>query len=163
MNMELNWIVILATGLVPMFTGFTWYHPKVLGSVWMKEAGVTDEMIKSSNMVKILGLSLLFGIMLSAALTSIVIHQMGVFATLQGVDAAQATAFLTDFMANYGENFRSFKHGALHGFLTGLFIALPVIGMNSLFERKSFKYIFIHAGYWIVTAMIMGGIICAYA
>ena len=163
MNIELNWIVILVTGLIPMFTGFAWYHPKVLGNIWMKEANVTDEMIKASNMGKILALTLIFGIMYSISLTPIVIHQMGTFAVLQGVDEGQATAFLTEFMAAYGENFRSFKHGALHGFITGLFMALPILGMNSLFERKSFKYIFIHAGYWIVTSIIMGGIICAYA
>jgi hypothetical protein len=32
-----------------------------------------------------------------------------------------------------------------------------------LFERRSWKYIFINAGYWILTLTLMGGIICAYA
>jgi hypothetical protein len=30
------------------------------------------------------------------------------------------------------ENELDFKHGALHGFMTGLFLALPLLGINSL-------------------------------
>ena len=47
-------------------------------------------------------------------------------------------------MADYGDAFRTFKHGALHGTIAGIFIALPIIGTNALFERKSAKYIFIN-------------------
>ena len=46
-----------------------------------------------------------------------------------------------------------------HGFLGGLFIALPILCTNALFEQKGWKYIWINAGYWIVTMTIMGGII----
>lgn len=31
-----------------------------------------------------------------------------------------------------------------------------------MFERKSWKFIFINSGYWIVNLTIMGGIICAW-
>ena len=48
-----------------------------------------------------------------------------------------------------------------HGFLVGLFLALPVIGTNSLYEKRSFKYVLVTGGFWIVCFMIMGGIICA--
>ena len=63
-------------------------------------------------------------------------------------------------MEKYGSNFRTFKHGVLHGVIGAITIALPVIGINALFERRSFKYVLISGGYWIVTFMIMGGIIC---
>lgn len=160
---ELHWGTILMTGLLPMITGFIWYHPKVFGNLWMKEAGVSNEMIKSSNMLKILGISLVLGVLLAVALTPIVIHQMGIFAALQGVNDPKASDLITEFMSNYGKNFRTFKHGALHGFLTGITLAMPVIGMNALFERKSIKYILIHVGYWTLTATLMGGIICGFA
>jgi hypothetical protein len=39
---------------------------------------------------------------------------------------------------------------------------LPLIGINSLFERKSFKYIFIHTGYWIISLALMGGVLCQF-
>ena len=59
--------------------------------------------------------------------------------------------------------FRTFKHGALHGTMAGIFIALPILGTNALFERKGWKYILINTGYWTVTLAIMGGIICQFA
>ncbi len=67
-----------------------------------------------------------------------------------------------NYMAKYGNNFRTFKHGAFHGFITGIFMALPIIGTNSLFERRGFKYIAITTGFWIINFTIMGGIICAW-
>ncbi|WP_317191325.1 DUF1761 domain-containing protein [Flavobacterium agrisoli] len=66
-------------------------------------------------------------------------------------------------MTDYGGAFRTFKHGALHGFITGIFFALPIIGINGLFERKSWKYIFIHAGFWTVTLTVVGAILCGWA
>ncbi|WP_276975155.1 DUF1761 domain-containing protein, partial [Flavobacterium filum] len=66
------------------------------------------------------------------------------------------------FMADYGNAFRTYKHGALHGFMSGLFLALPLVAINGLFERKSWKYIFIHAGYWTVVMTIMGAIVCGW-
>jgi hypothetical protein len=66
------------------------------------------------------------------------------------------------FMADYGTVLRTFKHGALHGFMSGLFLAFPLIAINGLFERKSWKYIFIHAGYWTVSMTIMGAIVCGW-
>ena len=44
----------------------------------------------------------------------------------------------------------------------GLFLALPILGTNALFERKGFKYIAVNAGYWILTIALMGGLLCAW-
>ena len=65
-------------------------------------------------------------------------------------------------MENYGDNFRTFGHGAFHGTVAGILFALPVLGTNALFERKSFKYIAVNAGYWIVTTALIGGVLSAY-
>jgi len=163
---ELNWLVVFGSALVPLAVGALWYGP-LFGKAWMVQADMTEEKIMSANMMKIYGLAIVFSGMLAIALTPIVIHQMGVYSTLQnlGVDTpgSETNLFLQDFMSKYGTNFRTFKHGALHGFITGLFIFLPVLGTNALFERKSWKYIFINVGYWAVSAMLMGGIISAWA
>ena len=66
------------------------------------------------------------------------------------------------FLSDYGNVFRTFKHGALHGSMIGLFVALPVIATNCLFEQKSFKYAAITSGYWIIVMTIMGAIICGW-
>ncbi|NND10814.1 MAG: DUF1761 domain-containing protein, partial [Flavobacteriaceae bacterium] len=80
--------------------------------------------------------------------------------SLVGGDPSTALPSYAAFMADYGDAFRTYKHGALHGVLAGLFVALPILGTNALFERKGAKYIFINTGYWVVTLGIMGAILC---
>jgi len=157
----LNPLAMLVAAISALVVGFIWYNPKVFGNAWMKAAGMTDEKIKGGNMAKIFGLALLFAFMLSTALPGIVIHQMGAF-SLMGGDATAALPSYEAFIYDYSSAFRTFKHGVLHGVMAGIFMALPIIGTNALFERKSAKYIFINSGYWIVTLGIMGGIICAW-
>jgi hypothetical protein len=65
-------------------------------------------------------------------------------------------------MADHGDVFRTYKHGALHGFISGIFLATPVIAINGLFEQKTWKHMAIQAGYWIVTMTIMGSIISGW-
>ena len=88
-------------------------------------------------------------------------HQWGAF-SLVGGDPELAKPSFEAFMNDYGTAFRTFKHGALHGSMFGLFGALPIIGTIALFERKSAKYIFVNSGYWIVTLAVMGAIICGW-
>ena len=166
--MVFNLLVLALAALVPMVIGFLWYGPKTFGNAWMKAAGVTEETMKGGNMVLIFGLSYLFSLMLASALVGMVIHQNHVFSALlnePGFDekGSAIMTYLDEFMANYGNNFRTFKHGALHGTLTGLFVALPVIGINALFERKNGKYIAINVGFWVVCMALMGGIICQFS
>ncbi|MBK9257487.1 MAG: DUF1761 domain-containing protein [Saprospiraceae bacterium] len=165
--MEINWFIILATGIIPLLVGGLWYSPMLFGNVWAKEAGVSEADLKNSNMVKIFGLTLVLGIMLAVALSGMVIHQMGVLAALGGpavlAENAELNKEFLDFMSKHGNNHRSFGHGVLHGVMAGLFIFLPVLGVNTLFERKTLKYLLLHVGFWTICAAIMGGIICAFA
>lgn len=157
----LNLLAILVAAISALVIGFIWYNPKVFGTAWMQAADMTEEKMKGANMAKIFGLALLFAFLLATALPGIVIHQMGVL-SLVGGDSANALPSYEAFMLDYSESFRTFKHGLFHGILAGVFIALPILGTNALFERKSAKYILINTGYWIVTLGIMGGIICAW-
>ena len=157
----LNISAILVSAVSALVVGFIWYHPKVFGTAWMREAGLTEAQLKNSNMAKIFILALLFAFMLAFAMPGLVIHQMGALA-LVGGNSLKALPSYDAFMLDYSEAYRTLKHGALHGVMAGIFIALPVVGINSLFERKSVIYILIHAGYWIVTLGIMGAIICAW-
>ncbi len=159
--MEFNFLAIIVAAVSALVVGFIWYNPKTFGTAWMKAADMTEEKMKGANMAKIFGLALLFAFLLSMALPGIVIHQMGAI-SLVGGDPSTALPSFNAFMADYSGAFRTFKHGVLHGVLAGVFIALPILGTNALFERKSAKYIFINAGYWIVTLGLMGGIICGW-
>ena len=165
--MALNFVVILLTALVPLLTGFIWFNPKVFGTAWMKAAGLTPESGKGSNMALVFGLTYLFGLMLSTILYSVVVHQTHIYSILLdtpgfGQEGSEVMNYIEDFMGKYGDNYRTFKHGALHGTIAGIFLVMPCIAVNALFEMKGFKYIAINSGFWIVNLLIMGGIICQF-
>ena len=157
----MNWISILVSALVPLLIGFVWYSEKGFGNVWMREANLNKEELEKGNMLPILGFAFLFSFFLSFMMQFIVIHQTGAFGMVGG-EPEKALPSYAAFMADYGTVFRTFKHGALHGFMSSILFALPIIAINSRFERKSWKYIFIHAGYWSLTLTIMGAIICGW-
>ena len=165
--MEINWLVIALTGIIPLLTGFIWYHPKVFGNVWMQLTGMTEEKAQQGKMSLIFGLTLVFGIVMALPLISITIHQTHMMSTLMNVpgfgqEGTEITQYYNDFLSKYGNEFRTFKHGALHGFLVGLFLVFPITAVNSLFEQKPWKYTLINAGYWCFTFLLMGGVICAW-
>ncbi|HFA48320.1 MAG TPA: DUF1761 domain-containing protein [Bacteroidetes bacterium] len=167
--MNFNWLAILVAALVPTIIGFVWYNPMVLGKAWMKASGMTEEKIKGGNMAVIFGVSFLFSFMIAMSLTESTVHQNnvpGVFMSGSGELPAAGTeeaVLIENFTTGkYSKLHRTFSHGAFHGAIVGIFFALPLLGIVALFERKSFKYIFINAGYWILTLALMGGIICSW-
>jgi hypothetical protein len=160
--MELNFYSVFVSAITTLLVGFVWYGP-LFGKAWMKETGLTEEDLKKGSMVKIFGLTYIFSVMIAMIMQILTIHQFGALGMVGGpelVDTAQPS--YAAFMADYGTAFRTYKHGALHGFMSGLFLAFPLIAINGLFERKSWKYILIHSGYWKVVMTIMGAIVCGW-
>lgn len=164
--MNMNFLAIFVSSLVPLLIGFIWYNPKVFGNVWQSEAGVTDDKIKSANMAMIFVVSFVLSFLLAFFLQPMVIHQFHFSSMLfkQPIEDpnTEIGAMYKRIMDQFGTAYRTFKHGALHGTLGGIFLVMPVLATNALFERKSFKYIAINCGYWIVSMAIMGGIISAW-
>ncbi|GAA3512282.1 hypothetical protein GCM10022393_27530 [Aquimarina addita] len=166
--MEFNFIVAAIAALIPMVLGFIWYNPKVFGSAWMKSCGFTTEDLKRASMLKIFILSYILSFFLATMVTILVIHQYGFFSSLMSdpdllKEGTEINLYAQDFMAKYGTNFRTFRHGVFHGVLSGIFFVLPVLGTNALFERKGVTYILINVGYWTVCLGLMGGVICEFA
>ncbi|HRE78496.1 MAG TPA: DUF1761 domain-containing protein [Flavobacterium sp.] len=160
--MEINFYPVFVAALTTLLVGFIWYGP-LFGKAWMKETGLTEEDLKKGSMVKIFGLTYIFSVMIAMIMQILTIHQFGALGMVGGPELeAAAQPSYAAFMADYGTAFRTFKHGALHGFMSGLFLAFPLIAINGLFERRSWKYIFIHSGYWIVVMTIMGAIVCGW-
>ena len=166
--MNMNWTVILLTSVVPLIMGFIYYNEKVLGKPWMEASGTTKEKMQGANMPMIFGMALLFSIMLAMSMQFIVIHQSHLNSIVANQPnfmdpTSEAGSMVKAMMDKYGHNFRTIKHGALHGFICSLFTILPVLGTNAMFERRGAKYIFISWGFWAINFMIMGGIICQFA
>jgi hypothetical protein len=40
---DINLVAVLATTVVQMFLGMTWYSPKVFGTAWMKLTGIAED------------------------------------------------------------------------------------------------------------------------
>ncbi len=160
--MPTNWWMFLVVGLVPMIVGAIWYGP-LFESKWMKVNKFTKSDLEGGNMAVIFGLSYLFSVMVAFFLSGVVIHQGGVAQMMlpeimeSGSPAANE---FNDLMARYGDRYRSWGHGALHGAMVAIFFALPVIAIKSLFERRGWTYTFIHTGYWTVCLTIMGAVLC---
>ena len=164
--MEINFLIFALAALIPLIMGFIWYGPLLFQNAWMKQLGFTEESLKGGNMALIFILCYVFSFLMAFFLQFIVIHQTGVYSSLMESGATElsgdALTYFNDFMAKYGTNYRTFKHGALHGTLSGIFFILPVLATQAMFERKTVKYVAINAGYWIVTLALMGGIICQW-
>ena len=137
---DINWLAIVVATLAPLAVGFVWYGP-LFGKAWQKETGISDEELKKGNYPLIFGLSTVFAFFIAFMIWAMVLTGGGA-GEIHGQDP-----YLT------------FKHGSFHGLLLAVFVILPVIGTIALYERKSFKYVFITVGYWAVSFAIMGGIL----
>ena len=154
--------------LIPMVIVFIYYNPKVLGTVWMKVSGMTEEKMKESNMVLVFGLSYVLSFIMCFMLALLVVHQTDLYSIFNGkegfgVAGSEVTLAIEEVMRLGANNFRDFGHGALHGGLIGFFFGLPVLMTNGLFEGKSIKYGFVNAFYWIITMTLAGGVLCQWA
>ena len=162
-----NMLVVLASALIPMVVGALYYNPKLLGTAWMHASGMTEEKIKNGNMLKMLLLSFICAFIFSFFLFMLVVHQTDVYSLYASEDGfmkegSEVMNRLDTLMLEFGDRFRTFKHGALHGTLIGLLFVTPILGTIALFEQKSFKYVAINGGYWIITLALMGGVLCQF-
>lgn len=161
-------LIILLTALIPLIVGAVYYHPKVVGTAWMRSNNFTAEDLEGANMALIFSLSFVMSILLAYLLQYFVIHQTGVLSLLVGQEGfdnpdSPVRGFFNDFMATYGAEHRTFGHGAFHGAIAAIFFIMPVITINSLFERRSWRYVMIHTGYWLITLVLMGGVLGQFA
>ena len=162
--MPSNFYMWFIAALIPIFVGGIYYHEKVFGSAWMRTNGFKASDLEGGNMAVILGISYFLGLLIAANLTGIVIHQTNVFQMMMP-DVAEAGNAAQDQFANlmtqYEDRYRTPGHGLLHGGALALLFVMPVIAINSLFERRGWKYVAIHTGYWFITLGAMGALLCA--
>ena len=166
----MNYYIFFLTALIPLAVGSIWYNPKVFGKVWMRASGVKEEQAESGNMALIFGLCYVFSVLLSVFFSSWSIHQIamnGLFAMqpdfLDGSN--QGMISLVEAISpggEYAELHRTFGHGAVHGAIAAVLGALPIIAINALFERRGWKYIMVHFGYWLIAMILMSGAVCQF-
>jgi hypothetical protein len=129
---EVNYLAVLAAAIASFLLGGLWYSPALFGKAWQREAGVSDEKMKNSNMGMIFGLS--FVLALIAA---------WVFALFLGPRPPMALGL-----------------GA--GFSAGLCWVAASFGISYLFERRSFKLWLINGAYHTLQFTIIGVILALW-
>lgn len=146
MEDSINWLPMIVAAFIPLVLGALYYGP-IFGKQWMASLGFTEEDLTGANMALIYGIALVlsffiaFGLNVSIELTHKDCNDVG--------------------EVIYG-SFHTFKHGAFHGFFMFLLLAAPVLINNSMFQRNSWKNIFINLGYWALAFTLMGGLVDAW-
>lgn len=162
--MKFEFFTPLIAAVFPLLIGTVWYGKFGFGKVWEMEAGFDPN--KKFSMPLVFGLTYLFGLFMAAILAQVVIHQSGLNSLMVPEGGGSANPAVLEagknLMALVENNYRTFKHGAFHGTTVGIMFALPVVAISALFERRSWKYIWIHVGYWTVCCALMGGFICQF-
>lgn len=143
MEMHLNWLAIVIAAFMPMVVGFIYYHPKVAGGAWMRVNGFTLESVgngpKPVLYAVALGLSFLLSLWVALNVTG------------PGQDTAPD-----------GHSYVTFGHGIAHAIFNGLLLLLPILGTQSIFEKRGWGWVFVNLGYWVLTLGLMGGILSAW-
>lgn len=159
--MKENLIALAAAALIPLLVALVWYSPFIAGRT-VAASNLTDHpRTPARNALRIL-LFLLLGAVLVGAMIPVTIHQSHIYSLFAGLPQAEMETASADLMAKYGTAFRTFKHGAFHGTLSAIFMALPVLGISALTERKRGKVVLAHLGYWIITMALVGGVVCGF-
>lgn len=162
--MPTNFYMYFVVALIPLAVGAIYYNPKVMGGAWMKTNGFTEEYLGEANMIPIFAFTYLLSFFMAFFMTGMVIHQSSIVSLLipEALESGSVVQQdINEFLSKYGDRHRTWSHGAVHGVFTAIFFILPIIGINALFERRGWKYIFIHFGYWLISLSIMGAILCA--
>ncbi len=160
--MNPNFYIVFLTGLIPLFVGAIYYHPKVVGNAWMKVKKFVEKDLEGANMPLIFLVSYVLGVMISFAMIGFAVHQSALYSLLMADPVPGSEEMFNEVMDQFGHRYMTFKHGAAHGLMATVFFALPIIATNALFERRGWKYIGIHIGYWAITLVLIGGFLCLY-
>jgi len=158
-----NPLILLVAALIPFLLAMIWYNKNLFGGEnWVRIAGLSPEQAaKKPKPVKML-LTIVLNFFVAAGLYALCVHQSGVFSLVDGDANLLKSGAGAAFMAEYGGDFLTFKHGLLHGFLASLCFALPILGYVTIFDKKSAKYFWVNLGYWTICMMLMGAVICQW-
>ena len=125
----------IAAGFLGLVVGAVWYNPKVFGTAWMDELGITEADAQNKNMVATFAIAFI--------ITAYMAYEM-------------------KWVNHPDEKFSAFIHGMYHGVRHIGVFAIGAVIINSLFEGRSPKLIAINAGYWFVVFGLIGGMLASF-
>ena len=128
---SMSWAGAVVGALGFFFFGALWYGP-LFGKQWMAATGMTEERARESNLPLVFGGTLVMEI-------------------LAGIGLAAIMAA--------GDGNASIGTGLVTGLVVALLVAVPVLIVQSLYERKQPVLWALNAGYNLVGFAIMGAVI----
>ena len=129
---KINLIAVLVAALSSFVMGGIWYSPLLFAKPWMKDTGLTEDVLAQGNTAKILGGAFVLAVVIALNL-----------AFFLGADAG-------------------WLWGLTAGALAGVGWVAASMGTTFLFERKPLRLILIDTGYHAATYALMGAIIGAW-
>jgi uncharacterized protein DUF1761 len=129
---DVNWLAILIAALAKFAIGGVWYSPQVFGPRWGAIVGVSPEAFKA-RMARAMIVDILASLVLAWVLAN-VLKFTGAVGLVPGVRVAF--------------------------FLWLGFVATPLIS-TAIYEGRPMALFGINGGYWLISMLVMGGIIGA--
>jgi len=160
--MNLNYVAFFLISFVPLIIGYAWYHPNnpVFQGARAKE-GISLAHLSIAKLIVLflLSFAIVYGYI------NLIIHQMGFYELfftdiMLGKDGAKE--IVANFLSEYGTKHRHFGHGVFHGLINAFVFAAPFVGVATILENKSWGYFKLHFGYWLLTSVVIGGLISAF-
>jgi len=126
---EVSWLAVALSAVSSLVLGGIWYSPMLFAKAWQQAAGLSDDQLKSGNMAKIFGLTLILSFIAAA-----------VFAMFLG--------------PNFGVG-----PATAAGFSAGLCWVAASYGITYLFEHRPLKLWLVNGGYHTLQFTLFGLII----
>jgi len=130
---NINFLALFIATLASFAIGAAWYSPVLFAKAWQKAVGLDEKAMQNANLALIFGSSFLL----------MLVMNFGLAVMLQGHGGGSVTA----------------SSGALYGFMIGIAFVATSIGINILYQRKSFTLWAIDAGYQVLYLAVSGAIL----
>ena len=132
---SINMWAVLVGALAAFAIGSLWYGP-LFGKAWQKAVGLTDEEIRSANMFRIFGLSFVLMVVMAFGMAWV--------------------------FQRFGMESIDWLKGLQYGLYAGVFFIATSMGVNLLYQRKSFSLWLIDSGYQVILLGLIGLVLGAW-
>lgn len=135
---DINYWAVLVSAIVSMVIGMIWYSPALFGNAWMRSGGMTKNMMDET---KKNGMAWRY-----------------IIAFIGSLLIAYVLAHFVDYTQSV-----SFTEGMLTGLWTWLGFIIPTLLGSVLWEGKTWTYYLINVLYQLISLLVIGGILAAWA
>jgi hypothetical protein len=126
---DINYLAVITAAIAAFALGALWYSPILFAKAWQKELGFTEADLQKGNMAITMGGSFVLMTLMSFGLALL--------------------------LNTHPEGF-DWVNGVYAGLFVGVFFVTASMGINMLYQNKTWRLFLIDAGYQIVFLSLMG-------